>query len=84
MTKTAILRTRIDPHQKAAAENILKRLGVTPTQAVSMLYAQIIQQKAIPFPIRLDRASVPFPPPASVAEAWSKLDDQDYAHLLKR
>jgi DNA-damage-inducible protein J len=83
MPKTAILRTRIDPHHKAAAEGILKRLGVTPTQAVSMLYAQIVHQKAIPFPVSLnkDGQSAPRPP---TTESWSKLDESDYSHLIKR
>jgi addiction module RelB/DinJ family antitoxin len=84
MSKTAILRTRIDPHHKAAAEGILKRLGVTPTQAVSMLYAQIVHQKAIPFSIGLGKSSRPVPTSEPLAESWGKLDDSDYSHLIKR
>jgi addiction module RelB/DinJ family antitoxin len=84
MTKTAILRTRIDPHHKAAAEGILKKLGVTPTQAVSMLYAQIVHQKAIPFPVSLGKGNRPVPTGEPMAESWGKLDDSDYSHLIKR
>jgi addiction module RelB/DinJ family antitoxin len=84
MPKTAILRTRIDPQHKAAAENILRKLGVTPTQAISMLYAQVIQQKGIPFPISLGKTGLPASPRQSVAEVWGGLDEMDYSHLIKR
>lgn len=84
MPKTAILRTRIDPQQKAAAESILRKLGVTPTQAISMLYAQVIQQKGIPFPISLGKTTLSVKPRESVTEVWSGLDDVDYSHLAKR
>jgi addiction module RelB/DinJ family antitoxin len=49
----AILRTRIDPRRKARVEKILGQLGVTPTQAVNMFFAEIERRKAIPFPVAI-------------------------------
>lgn len=84
MSSTAILRTRIDPRRKAMAEAVLKKLGVTPTQAVNMLYAQIARRKAIPFSVSIDDNSDIVPPIEHVAEVWGKLDDDDYSHLATR
>jgi len=53
MPATAILRTRIDSRRKARVERILDRLGMTPTQAVKSVFAQIERRKAIPFAIAI-------------------------------
>ena len=58
MAQTAILRTRIDPRRKARVEKILGTLGLTPTQAVNLLFAQIEQRKAIPFPVAVSNGDV--------------------------
>ena len=54
MGRTAILRTRIDPRRKARVEKILDKLGMTSTQAVNMLFAQIEHRKAIPFRVSVE------------------------------
>jgi DNA-damage-inducible protein J len=54
MPKTAMIRARITPELKASAESILKKLGVTSTEAISIFYTQIVIQKAIPFDVRLE------------------------------
>ncbi len=51
MSRTAILRARIDPRRKARVEKILARLGLTTTQAVNIFFAQIERRKGIPFPL---------------------------------
>ncbi len=84
MPSTAILRTRIDPRRKARVEKILDQLGVTPTQAVNMFYAQIERRKAIPFPVAVDDNSDVAPPMEHIAEVWGKLDQEDFSHLDKR
>jgi addiction module RelB/DinJ family antitoxin len=45
---TGIVRMRIDLRRKLRAEAIPNKLGITPTQAVKMFYAQIELCKAIP------------------------------------
>lgn len=49
MSKSAFIRVRIEPELKIAAEAILDQLGISPTQAVTMLYKRIICDKAWPF-----------------------------------
>lgn len=84
MSSTAIIRTRIDPRRKTRAEAILNKLGITPTQAINMLYAQIELRKAIPFPITLEDNSVIAPPIKHVAQVWDQLDSEDYSDLLTK
>lgn len=84
MPTTAILRTRIDPRRKARVERILDRLGMTPTQAVNMFFAQIERRKAIPFAIAMQGNGDVLPPIEHVARIWSDLDQEDFSHLDKR
>jgi len=46
---TTVIRARVDRSRAKSAEKILSRLGLKPSDAVNMLYAQIVQQRAIPF-----------------------------------
>ena len=52
--RTDMVRARIEPGRKQRAEAILSRLGIQPSQAINMLYAQIELLKALPF-----EASIP-------------------------
>jgi addiction module RelB/DinJ family antitoxin len=80
-TKTVLLRTRISPERKEKAEEILDRLGLTPTQVINMLFAQIVERKGVPFNIGLpDNADVAVPI-EHVAKIWNSLDDTDYSYL---
>jgi DNA-damage-inducible protein J len=47
--KTAAVHTRIEPEIKEKAENILHRLGVSPTEAIRMFYTQIALRNGLPF-----------------------------------
>lgn len=84
MSETAILRTRIDPRRKARVEKILGRLGITPTQAVNMFFAQIERRNAIPFPVAIGDNTDIAPPIEHVATAWGELDQEDFSHLDRR
>ncbi len=83
MPPTAVIRTRMDPRRKARAEKILSRLGVSPTLAITMLYAQIDLRKAIPFPLHLDDTRSVAAPIEHVAHVWDQLDHEDYSHLAR-
>jgi len=83
MTSTALVRARVDRRRKARVEKILEQLGVTPTQAVNMLYAQIERRRAIPFPVAVEDAAGGAPPIEHVARVWSELDDEDFSGLAK-
>lgn len=84
MHKTAILRTRVDSQRKARVEKILSHLGLTSTQAINMLFAQIERRKAIPFSIAMENNSDILPPIDQVRNLWNQLDDEDFSHLDKR
>jgi len=52
-TKSHYVQTRIDPEIKGKAENVLKKLGISPSQAIQMFYYQIYIQNGIPFNLSL-------------------------------
>jgi DNA-damage-inducible protein J len=49
MAKTATLTVRIDAQVKREAQEVLKQLGLTTTQAISMYLNQIRVEKALPY-----------------------------------
>lgn len=53
MAKTAAIRARIEPELKTHAEHILKELGLTPTEAVTLFYRQITLRQGLPFEVRI-------------------------------
>jgi DNA-damage-inducible protein J len=53
MSKTATIRTRIEPVLKSEVESILAQLGLTASEAVHLLYRQIQLQRGLPFEVRL-------------------------------
>ena len=54
--RTAFVRARVEPHLKDMAEGILEALGITPTQAVSMLYKQIVFRHEWPVELKVPNA----------------------------
>lgn len=49
MPNDAVLQVRLDAKMKSRAEKILRRLGMTPSDAVRMFLAQIVEEKGLPF-----------------------------------
>ena len=60
MANTTAVYARIDTELKESAENILSKLGITPSSAIQMLYSQIVLRQGMPFELKL-------PAPAPVA-----------------
>ena len=56
MSKTEMIRARVEPELKEAAESVLKKLGLTPTQAITLFYKQVTLTHGMPFPIELPNA----------------------------
>ena len=56
MSKTATIRTRIEPGLKSEVEGILSDLGLTASETVHLLYRQIKLQRGLPFDVRLPNA----------------------------
>jgi DNA-damage-inducible protein J len=51
MNKSATVHARIEPKTKIKAEGVLKKLGMSPTEAIRLFYNQICLRGCIPFPI---------------------------------
>lgn len=56
MSKTATIRTRIEPGLKSEVEKILSELGLTASETVQLLYRQIRLQRGLPFDVRIPNA----------------------------
>ncbi len=53
MPKTAYLNTRLEPELKAKAEAVFNKLGVSPSEAITMFYSQVVLHEGFPFPLRI-------------------------------
>ena len=53
MSKTAVIRARIEPELKKHAEGIFSRLGVSTTQAIAIFYKQVVLRKGLPFNVAM-------------------------------
>jgi len=53
MSKTATVHARIDPETKKQSELVLQTLGLTPTDAVRLLYRQIAIRNEFPLELRV-------------------------------
>ncbi len=53
MIKTATIQTRVDPVVKKDAQEILKKLNITMSEAISMYLSQITLHQGIPFELKI-------------------------------
>ena len=53
MSKAATVQARVDVKLKKQADIILHRIGLSASQAINALYAQIVLRKGIPFELRI-------------------------------
>ena len=53
MTKSAMIRARVDPTLKQDAENIFEALGLSATQAITLFYQQVKWARGLPFEVRV-------------------------------
>jgi len=51
MNKTAIIHARVEPQTKRRAEGVLKKLGMSPTEAIRLFYRQICLRGGLPFAV---------------------------------
>jgi DNA-damage-inducible protein J len=56
MAKTETIRARVEPGLKQAAETVLKELGLTPTEAITLFYKQVTLKHGLPFAVELPNA----------------------------
>ena len=67
MAKTAMITARVEPDIKANAEKILKRLGISTTEAISLFLSQIRLQRGLPFDVKI--------PNKTTLETFRKTDE---------
>ena len=53
MSKSAMIRARIEPGLKEGAEEILGRLGLNATQAITLFYKQVELHQGLPFDVAI-------------------------------
>ena len=53
MSKTAMVRARIQPRLKDRAENVFHRLGLNATQAITIFYRQVELRDGLPFDVAI-------------------------------
>jgi DNA-damage-inducible protein J len=52
-----MVRARMEPDLKAKAEKVIKRLGLSPTQAITLFYRQVELRKGLPFGVVIPKAT---------------------------
>lgn len=53
MTKMAVILAKIDADVKHNAEQVFRKLGLTPTQAITLFYKQVGLQHGLPFRVKV-------------------------------
>jgi DNA-damage-inducible protein J len=53
MARTATIQSRIEPQTKIQAQNILNKLNISLSEAISMYLKQIILHNGIPFDLKI-------------------------------
>ena len=51
MGKTETIRARVEPGLKRSAEAVLKKLGLTSSEAITLFLMQVKLTKGLPFPL---------------------------------
>jgi DNA-damage-inducible protein J len=53
MPKTETVRARVEPELKRDAEAVLKKLGLTSSEAITLFLTQVKLKGGLPFPLRV-------------------------------
>ena len=56
MSKSAMIRARVDPDLKTDVEEVLRRLGLSASQAITLFYRQVQLNGGLPFDVRIPNA----------------------------
>ena len=57
MSKSAMVRARLEPELKTHAETIFNRLGLNSTQAITIFYRQVELHQGLPFNVAIPSAT---------------------------
>ena len=53
MAKTQTVRARVEPKIKRNAQTVLKKIGLTQSEAITLFLTQVALHKGLPFPVRI-------------------------------
>ncbi len=53
MARDATVRARVDTHLKKNVEEILSQIGLSTSQAITLFFKRIEQEKGIPFELKI-------------------------------
>ncbi len=56
MTKSEMIRARVEPELKQEAETVFSKLGLSVTQAITLFYKQVTLQQGLPFAVKIPNA----------------------------
>ena len=57
MSKTAMVRARMEPGLKTKAEKVFRKLGLSATQAINLFYRQVDLRQGLPFDVVVPNAT---------------------------
>jgi DNA-damage-inducible protein J len=57
MRKSATVRARVEPKLKREAEAVLRKVGLTSSEAINLFLTQVRLAKGLPFPVRVPNAA---------------------------
>ncbi len=53
MTKSALIHVRVEPNLKKESESVLKQLGLSTSEFISMACRQLVMRRGLPFDVRI-------------------------------
>ena len=56
MAKTEMIRARVEPDLKHQAERVLRELGLSATEAITLFYRQVTMHRGLPFEVKIPNA----------------------------
>ena len=85
MSKTEMIRARVEPDLKHDAEAVFEALGLTSTEAITLFYKQVTLHNGLPFEVRLpSKATLAAMQDAGQGKnlkKWQSLEALKTAHL---
>ncbi len=77
MTKTEMIRARVEPGLKQEAEEVFSALGMSTTEALTLFYKQVALHHGLPFEVKIPNAETR----EALRQAREKDDLTEYAGL---
>lgn len=75
MARTSNVYVRLEPDVKEQSENILNRLGIPMSNAISLFLQQVILHRGLPFEVKL---------PTDIPAAFESLSDEQFNVIIEQ